>query len=86
MPVSGCPVRLMLTVLSGMAEFERDLIRARAGEGRGRATAAAARPETEAVPAPATRGDSPPRPSPTSTAPTTSAVVRFPGYPHEHEI
>jgi DNA invertase Pin-like site-specific DNA recombinase len=29
--------RLMLTVLGGLAEFERDLIRARAGEGRARA-------------------------------------------------
>jgi DNA invertase Pin-like site-specific DNA recombinase len=29
--------RLMLTVLSGLAEFERDLIRARTGEGRARA-------------------------------------------------
>jgi DNA invertase Pin-like site-specific DNA recombinase len=31
--------RLMLTVLGGLAEFERDLIRARTGEGRGRAKA-----------------------------------------------
>jgi DNA invertase Pin-like site-specific DNA recombinase len=31
--------RLMLTVLRGLAEFERDLIRARTGEGRARATA-----------------------------------------------
>ena len=31
--------RLMLTVLGGMAEFERDLIRARTGEGRARAVA-----------------------------------------------
>ncbi len=31
--------RLMLTVLSGLAEFERDLIRARTGEGRERAKA-----------------------------------------------
>ena len=29
--------RLMLTVLAGLAEFERDLIRARTGEGRARA-------------------------------------------------
>jgi DNA invertase Pin-like site-specific DNA recombinase len=29
--------RLMLTVLGGLAEFERDLIRARPGEGRARA-------------------------------------------------
>jgi DNA invertase Pin-like site-specific DNA recombinase len=31
--------RLMLTVLGGLAEFERDLIRARTGEGRSRAKA-----------------------------------------------
>jgi DNA invertase Pin-like site-specific DNA recombinase len=31
--------RLMLTVLGGLAEFERDLIRTRAGEGRARAVA-----------------------------------------------
>jgi DNA invertase Pin-like site-specific DNA recombinase len=31
--------RLVLTVLGGLAEFERDLIRARTGEGRARAVA-----------------------------------------------
>ena len=31
--------RLMLTVLRGLAEFERDLIRTRTGEGRARAVA-----------------------------------------------
>jgi DNA invertase Pin-like site-specific DNA recombinase len=31
--------RLMLTVLGGLAEFQRDLIRARTGEGRARAVA-----------------------------------------------
>jgi DNA invertase Pin-like site-specific DNA recombinase len=31
--------RLMLTVLGGLAEYERDLIRARTGEGRARAKA-----------------------------------------------
>jgi DNA invertase Pin-like site-specific DNA recombinase len=31
--------RLMLTVLGGLAEFERDLIRARTGEGHTRASA-----------------------------------------------
>jgi len=31
--------RLILTVLGGLAEFERDLIRARTGEGRARAKA-----------------------------------------------
>src|SRR5262249_45824473 len=33
------PGRLMLTVLGGLAEFERELIRARTGEGRKRAKA-----------------------------------------------
>jgi Resolvase, N terminal domain len=33
--------RLMLTVLGGLAEFERELIRARTGEGRERAKAKA---------------------------------------------
>jgi DNA invertase Pin-like site-specific DNA recombinase len=32
--------RLMLTILGGLAEFERELIRARTGEGRTRAKAA----------------------------------------------
>ena len=31
--------RLLLTVLGGLAEFERELIRARTGEGRARAVA-----------------------------------------------
>jgi DNA invertase Pin-like site-specific DNA recombinase len=51
--------RLMLTVLGGLAEFERDLIRTRAGEGRARAKANGVRlgrpPETH--PAPEKRGD-----------------------------
>jgi DNA invertase Pin-like site-specific DNA recombinase len=33
----GAHGRLMLTVLGGLAEFERELIRARTGEGRKRA-------------------------------------------------
>lgn len=33
----------MLTVLGGLAEFERELIRARTGEGRARAVAAGAK-------------------------------------------
>jgi DNA invertase Pin-like site-specific DNA recombinase len=35
----AAPGRLMLTVLGGLAEFERELIRARTGEGRSRAKA-----------------------------------------------
>ena len=35
--------RLMLTVLGGLAKFERELIRARTGEGRARAVAAGVR-------------------------------------------
>ena len=55
--------RLMLTVLGGLAEFERDLIRARTGEGRARAKARGvkARPQAEAHAAPAARGDPAPR-------------------------
>ena len=56
--------RLMLTVLGGLAEFERDLIRARTGEGRERAKARGVkmgRPH-KAHRAPAERGDQAPRP------------------------
>ena len=46
--------RLMLTVLGGLAEFERELIRARTGEGRSRAKANGEKhgPPAEADPAP----------------------------------
>ena len=56
--------RLMLTVLGGLAEFERDLIRARTGEGRARAVARGHEdgPTAEADPAPAARGDQAARP------------------------
>ena len=56
--------RLMLTVLGGLAEFERDLIRARTGEGRARAKARGREngPAAQAHPAPAARGDQAPRP------------------------
>jgi DNA invertase Pin-like site-specific DNA recombinase len=55
--------RLMLTVLGGLAEFERDLIRARTGEGRARAVARAENgPTAQADAAPAARSDQPPRP------------------------
>jgi DNA invertase Pin-like site-specific DNA recombinase len=36
--------RLMLTVLGGLAEFERELIKSRTSEGRARAKAAGGRP------------------------------------------
>ena len=55
--------RLMLTVLGGLAEFERDLIRARTSEGRARAVARGEDgPTAEADAAPAARGDQAPRP------------------------
>jgi DNA invertase Pin-like site-specific DNA recombinase len=49
--------RLMLTVLDGVAEFERDLIRARTGEGRERAKGAGREDgaEAETHPSPANR-------------------------------
>ncbi len=54
--------RLMLTVLGGLAEFERDLIRTRTGEGRERAKARGVklRPQTENDRTPKARGDPPP--------------------------
>ena len=55
--------RLMLTVLGGLAEFERDLIRARTGEGRARAVARGqkmGRPPKLTAP-PEARGDQAPR-------------------------
>ena len=55
--------RLMLTVLGGLAEFERDLIRARTGEGRARAVARGVRdgPQPKLTAAPEARGDQAPR-------------------------
>ena len=55
--------RLMLTVLGGLAEFERDLIRARTGEGRERAEGARREdgPQAEAHPAPDEGSTTPPR-------------------------
>jgi DNA invertase Pin-like site-specific DNA recombinase len=53
----------MLTVLGGLAEFERDLIRARTSEGRERAKARGVKlGQTETDRTPKARGDSPPRP------------------------
>jgi DNA invertase Pin-like site-specific DNA recombinase len=50
---------LMLTVLGGLAEFERELIRTRTGEGRARAVARGQRMgrPAQAHPTPAARGD-----------------------------
>jgi DNA invertase Pin-like site-specific DNA recombinase len=54
--------RLMLTVLGGLAEFERELICARTGEGRAREDARReARPPAEAHAPSAARGDRAPR-------------------------
>jgi DNA invertase Pin-like site-specific DNA recombinase len=80
--------RLMLTVLAGLAEFERELIRARTGEGRERAKARGVRmgrpPKLTshrsrkrfAAGMPASR-------CATLPAPTTSRTVRFHGSRHE---
>ena len=56
--------RLMLTVLGGLAEFERDLIRARTGEGRARAKARGVKlgRKPKLTAAPEAGGDQPPRP------------------------
>ena len=48
--------RLMLTVLGGLAEFERDLIRARTSEGRARAVANGVKLGRKPYPSPAARG------------------------------
>lgn len=55
--------RLMLTVLGGLAEFEKDLIRARTSEGRERAKAPRrqARSQAETDRPPEARGDPPAR-------------------------
>jgi DNA invertase Pin-like site-specific DNA recombinase len=78
--------RLMLTVLGGLAEFERDLIRARTGEGRARAVARGQRmgrpfkltdhQKREAI---KRRDQGATKPLPTSGAATTSARRRFRG-------
>jgi DNA invertase Pin-like site-specific DNA recombinase len=56
--------RLILTVFGGLAEFERELIRARTGEGRARTVAnlvkMGRKPKLTARP-PESRGDPPPR-------------------------
>ncbi len=49
----------MLTVLGGLAEFERELIRARTSEGRARAVGRETRTQAEAYAAPDQRGLAP---------------------------
>jgi hypothetical protein len=78
----------MLTVLGGLAEFERELIRARTGEGRGRAKARGVRmgrppklpPHQIKEPLPAA---TPANGCLTSRAPATSPTARFGGSRHE---
>jgi DNA invertase Pin-like site-specific DNA recombinase len=84
--------RLMLTVLGGLAEFERDLIRTRTSEGRARAVARGqkmGRPpkltphqQREAINA-ATGARNP---LPRLAAATTSARRRFRGSRREHAL
>jgi DNA invertase Pin-like site-specific DNA recombinase len=79
--------RLMLTVLGGLAEFERELIRARTGEGRARAVARGVKmgrkpkltPHQRKPSNAATRGSLCAR----SRAATTCITVRFPGSWHK---
>jgi DNA invertase Pin-like site-specific DNA recombinase len=52
--------RLMLTVLGGLVEFEKELFRTRTSEGRERARVKLGRTEADRMPK--ARGDSPPRP------------------------
>ena len=82
--------RLMLTVLGGLAEFERELIRARTGEGRERAKAQGvkmgpkfkltAHQQREAIKRRDTKGEPVARDCP---RPTTSVTARFHGLRHE---
>jgi DNA invertase Pin-like site-specific DNA recombinase len=74
--------RLMLTVLAGLAEFERDLIRARTGEGRARAVERGqkmGRPFTSPITRSARRSSAVSRakPLPRLPAATMSARPRF---------
>ncbi len=78
--------RLMLTVLGGLAEFERELIRARTSEGRARAVARGVRDgataETDRRTRSARRSSAATRQRDacaTSPAATTSATARFRG-------
>jgi DNA invertase Pin-like site-specific DNA recombinase len=80
----------MLTVLGGLAEFERDLIRARTGEGRDRIKARGVKigrkpkltehQKREAI----RRRDRDGDPCAKSPAVTMSVTARFRGFPHDH--
>jgi DNA invertase Pin-like site-specific DNA recombinase len=78
--------RLMLTVLGGLAEFERELIRARTVEGRARAVANGVKlgrkPKLTRTSAKRRGNASLParKPSVRSRAATTSTTARFPAY------
>jgi DNA invertase Pin-like site-specific DNA recombinase len=81
--------RLMLTVLGGLTEFERELIRARTSEGRARAVAKGVKLGRKPKLTPhqqQERGSaSPPatKPSARSRAATTFTIERFRGSQHE---
>ena len=77
--------RLMLTVLGGLAEFERELIRARTSEGRARAEARGVKlgRKPKLTPHQSRRPHAPRRaakPCGRSPAATTSSIARFRGY------
>ena len=74
----------MLTVLGGLAEFERELIRARTGEGRARAVARGVKMGRKPKLTPHQRKEAQaPRPAASrcarSRAATTSTTARFRG-------
>ena len=81
--------RLMLTVLGGLAEFERDLIRARTSEGRERAKARGVKKWADRTSSPRTRGRKffaarrTARPCGRLPGATTSTTARFPGLLHK---
>ena len=77
--------RLMLTVLGGLAEFERELIRARTSEGRARAVARGVKlgRQAEADAAPEEGGDQAPRPRRGHVAGNRPQLQRSPQYDFE---
>jgi DNA invertase Pin-like site-specific DNA recombinase len=74
--------RLMLAVLGGLAEFERDLIRARTGEGRARAVANGVKLGRKPKLTPHQRQEA--KRSARSRAATTSTTARFQGLQRNH--